>query len=101
VIGEAFDGQECIEIIRNRSITPDFVLMDHRMPVKNGFDATKILLEEFPKLRIIFISADLSVRNQVLDIGAVSFIKKPFNITTLFESIDNLLEYVQKSQKIK
>ncbi len=39
VVGEAGDGREAIE--RNRVLNPDVVLMDIRMPLMNGIDATK------------------------------------------------------------
>jgi DNA-binding NarL/FixJ family response regulator len=41
VVGEAGDGEEAIS--RNRVLNPDIVLMDIRMPVLNGIDATRAL----------------------------------------------------------
>jgi two-component system chemotaxis response regulator CheY len=96
VMGEAFDGDECFNMITDSERTPDFIIMDHRMPVRNGLEATKMLLKMNPNLKIIFISADLSIKDEALKSGAVSFIKKPFNITTLFESVEELLAFVEK-----
>ncbi|MFI5931888.1 response regulator [Actinoplanes sp. NPDC051494] len=42
VVGEAADGEEALA--RNRSLRPDVVLMDVRMPKLNGIDATRRLL---------------------------------------------------------
>jgi two-component system chemotaxis response regulator CheY len=99
VVGRASDGFECInklsELIGDKpseSTTPDFILMDHRMPVKNGLETMKELLTTNPDLKIIFISADITIRNEALSNGAVDFISKPFNMSTLFESIDYLIK---------
>ena len=91
VIGEAWNGVDCLEIYPKLKDTPDFILMDHRMPEKDWLETTKELLELDPKLKIIFISADQSVRDVALKAGAVGFIIKPFGMQTLFDTIDNLL----------
>jgi two-component system chemotaxis response regulator CheY len=99
VVGRASDGLECINIFSkmkandiNKSTNPDFILMDHRMPIKDGLETMKELLTMEPNLKIIFVSADTSVKTEALSIGAVDFIAKPFNMSSLFRSIDKLTE---------
>jgi len=89
---EAYNGDECVNKLNNANPQPDLILMDHRMPIMNGIEATKKLLKSNPELKIIFVSADITVKEEALSMGAVEFIKKPFTISTLFKSIDNLFE---------
>jgi response regulator NasT len=95
IVGEAYNGNECIEKLVNDnselSIVPDFVIMDHRMPIQNGLETMNILLEKRPELKVIFISADETARNDAMSAGSVGFIKKPFNMNSFFSSLENLL----------
>jgi CheY-like chemotaxis protein len=90
VIGEAYDGEDCITKLNNLGETPEFILMDHRMPNGNGLEVTKKLISKNPDLKIILMSADLSCEQEVLNAGAVKFIKKPFKIETLINAIHEL-----------
>ena len=96
VIGHAYDGCECVEKICCKDsvnrVEPDIILMDHRMPRKNGLEAMIEMLEFKPDLKVIFISADDSIREKVLSNGAVAFISKPVNISNLIKEIEQVLE---------
>ena len=43
------------------NLKPDLIILDYHMPIKNGLDAAKEILEINPKQKIIFISADESM----------------------------------------
>ena len=45
VIGKAKNGQEAVDMYRSFSNKPDVIIMDHRMPVKDGIEATKEILQ--------------------------------------------------------
>ena len=90
VVGGAYNGNECLEVFGECEEEPDFVIMDHQMPIKNGLETMKELLKINPKLKIIFISGDRSIKNEALALGAATFIEKPIDTHHLFKSINDL-----------
>lgn len=55
VVGEAETGEEGIKLVRE--LKPDVVLMDIQMPGMGGLAATQRLLQVYPKLKIIVLTA--------------------------------------------
>ncbi len=88
IVGKAYNGEEFLDIYKNSQSQPDIVLMDHRMPAKDGLEATKEILSINPHCKIIFVSADYSVRDKALETGAVDFLEKPVDFLTLFRVIE-------------
>ena len=54
VVGEAADGREVSELAARTR--PDVVVMDVSMPHLNGIDATRMLKEAFPEIRVLALS---------------------------------------------
>lgn len=54
VVGEAADGAQAVELYRK--LKPDLVLMDLRMPVKDGISATREIRDQFPTARILMLT---------------------------------------------
>ncbi|MHA1193933.1 MAG: response regulator [Promethearchaeota archaeon] len=92
VLAKASNGKEAIDVFLSLDNKPDIILMDHRMPVKNGIDTTIEILKCNPHSKIIFVSADKSIKREALSIGAVRFIEKPFSVTKLHEEINKVVQ---------
>lgn len=54
VVGEAGDGRDAIVLAE--TLRPDVVVMDIAMPELNGIDATRLIHERFPEIRVIVLS---------------------------------------------
>ena len=87
----ANNGEKAVEIYRTILKKPDIILMDHRMPIKNGLDASNEILEIDKDSKIIFVSADPMAKTEALALGAIKFIKKPFSIKDLVLLINDIL----------
>jgi two-component system, NarL family, response regulator LiaR len=54
VVGTAADGAEALELIPQ--LQPDLVLMDLKMPVMNGVQATRHIRQKYPKVKILVLT---------------------------------------------
>ena len=87
VVGEAENGARAIELARE--LEPDVVLMDVRMPVLDGVEATRRLLEAGSKARVIILTTfDLDEYVfEALRAGASGFLLKDVEPAQLVEAI--------------
>jgi DNA-binding NarL/FixJ family response regulator len=76
IIGIARDGREAIEMIKARK--PHIVLMDVRMPQMDGVQATRIIHELYPDIKILMLSTfqDDDYVRQAMRHGAVGYLLK-------------------------
>ena len=54
VVGEAADGEEAVELAAQ--LLPDVMVMDLHMPVLNGVDATRRILEQQPSVAVLVLT---------------------------------------------
>ncbi|OCS90400.1 response regulator [Caryophanon latum] len=91
VVAQAANGQEAIA--KFEECEPDVVTMDVTMPIMNGIDAVKTIMERNPDAKIVMITAlgQQKLIKQALAYGAKDFVTKPFDPVHLKEVIDNVL----------
>ncbi|HJX04216.1 MAG TPA: response regulator [Thermoplasmata archaeon] len=87
VVGIASDGEEAVRKYREMGEKPVIIIMDQRMPVKDGVSATQEILKMDPSATIFFGSADLHIEKEALAAGAKGFLLKPFRIEELLQAI--------------
>ncbi len=95
----ANDGAEAVALCKEWS--PQLVLLDLRMPIMDGFEATRqIRAEHGSTVKILALSAGVFAENrqQALDAGADMFLGKPFRQGDLLERIKQLtgVDYVYR-----
>lgn len=87
VVGEATDGSEVPAAVDR--LNPDVVLMDIRMPVVNGIDATRTLRQVGSRAQVIILTAfdtDTLLRDALVE-GAVSFLLKDAEPTLVVQAV--------------
>ncbi|GAA1173288.1 DNA-binding NarL/FixJ family response regulator [Kitasatospora gansuensis] len=88
VVGEAADGVEAVE--QAQRLCPDVVLMDVRMPRRNGIDATRHLLAESadpPKVVVITTFENDDYVTAALSAGASGFVLKRLPVRQIAEAV--------------
>lgn len=89
----AKNGKEAVEMC-NEVSNIDLVLMDIKMPVMNGYEATIEIKKNYPKLPIIAQTAFASStdRKLALDVGCDEYISKPIDRLLLLNMIETFLD---------
>ena len=74
----AFNGKEAVDLIRS-NLHIDLILMDIRMPIMDGYEAVKVILQEKPDAKIIAQTAYAMAgdKDQCLQNGFVDYVSKP------------------------
>jgi len=76
IVGEAANGPETLELVR--SLQPDILLLDLKMPGINGLEVTSRIARNCPQTRIIIVSAysDEAYVNEAFRRGAKAYMLK-------------------------
>jgi DNA-binding NarL/FixJ family response regulator len=92
VAGEAADGRQALEVAG--AVTPDVVLMDLSMPVLDGVAATRLLLQEQPRARVVALTSfsDRQRVNDVLAAGAIGYLLKDSRPDELLAAVRSAAE---------
>lgn len=85
LVGEAADGWEVVQLVEEYQ--PGVVLMDIRMPVMNGLEATQIIKDRWPHVRVIMLTLYTSYQGDALAAGADAFLLKGCDFEELYEAI--------------
>lgn len=90
LIGQANNGQRAVDLCFE--LKPDVVLMDLIMPVMNGVEAIKAILEQLPQTRIIALTSfkEDDLVFQALDAGASGYLLKDDTTEELIEAIRSI-----------
>jgi signal transduction histidine kinase/ligand-binding sensor domain-containing protein/AraC-like DNA-binding protein len=95
---EAVNGQQGLEMALE--MTPDLIISDILMPIKNGIELCKDIKKNLQTSHIPFVllTAKTTVEDQIIGIetGADVYITKPFSIRFLMVQVNQIIESRQK-----
>jgi len=88
---EAGNGIEVLEVARKTPV--DLFILDFKMPEMNGYEASRILLRENPRCKILVISMynDKAMVANLLQIGVSGFLSKNSSIDEIESAIRSVL----------
>ncbi|SFA80885.1 MULTISPECIES: response regulator transcription factor [unclassified Bacillus (in: firmicutes)] len=96
IIGEARNGKEAVELASK--LNPDLILMDLVMPVMNGIEATKLIKQENPHIKIMMLTS-FSDQDHVIpaiEAGASGYQLKDIEPDDLVRAIKQLMNGVNQ-----
>ena len=87
VAGVAYDGKSGLELIR--SLNPDIVMTDIRMPNMDGLTMLAAIRSEYPQIQTAVLTAyrDFDYARQALTLGVCRYLLKPSNLDELKETV--------------
>lgn len=93
VVAEAENGKQAIELLKNNTLV-ELILMDVRMPVMNGMEATRYIKSKWPHIKILILTTfnDEQYALETLKDGASGFILKSADSERLIHSVYSTME---------
>ena len=76
VVGEAADGADAVALAKQ--LEPEVVLMDLRMPVLGGLDATRLIKDACPATQVVLLTAfgSPAIQRQAEEAGCFAYLVK-------------------------
>lgn len=92
ILFEASDGEELISNLEKIEVKPDIIIMDLKMPVLNGVEATRIIRKSYPDIKIIALTSydTKSFIANMIQVGAVAYLIKNTTPKDLIHTINEV-----------
>jgi YesN/AraC family two-component response regulator len=96
VVGQAMNGRDGVELILREK--PDLVTMDITMPIMDGLEATRQIMEQ-DNTCVVIVSAytNEEYRQKAAEVGACGYVVKPIAAASLLPA----LEYIYEHRAVK
>ena len=94
-VGEAGDGEMALPLIQQTK--PDVLITDIRMPFMDGLALSKLVLQEFPLMKVIILSGydDFEYAQTAIGLGVERYLLKPITKSTLMTVLQEVREKIQ------
>ena len=94
-VGEAGDGEMALPLIQQAK--PDVLITDIRMPFMDGLALSKLVLQEFPQMKVIILSGydDFEYAQTAIGLGVERYLLKPITKSTLMTVLQEVREKIQ------
>jgi DNA-binding response OmpR family regulator len=100
-VEEAADGEAAVRLARERG--PALILLDLRLPRVDGLQALAQIREADPQVAVVIVAAipDRADLQRALDLGAVDFVRKPFDTAEVEFVLDRVYRAVTEDADLR
>jgi two-component system LytT family response regulator len=98
VVGEARDGEEAVEAVRD--LKPDVVFLDIQMPGRDGFSVMRELVTLTRQPAYVFVTANASRALDAYVVDAVDYLHKPFSDARLRRTIQRVIRHLRGARTV-
>lgn len=94
IIFEASNGGELVEHLKTTTELPDIIMMDLKMPLLNGVEATKLIHKDFPAIRIIALTSynTKSFIANMINVGEASYLVKNASPIDMIKTVNEVAQ---------
>ena len=85
VVGLASDGREAVQ--KAEEYRPDVILMDIQMPAMDGLEATRLVKDKWPMIKVIALAMYVGGKHEALTAGVDAHLLKGFEAEILYKTI--------------
>ena len=85
VVGLASDGREAVQLAEE--YRPDVILMDVQMPVMDGLEATRLVKDKWPTIKVIALTMYVGRKAEALTAGVDAHLLEGFEAEFLYRII--------------
>ncbi len=91
IVGQAADGRRALELVTE--LAPDIVIMDIGMPNLNGIDATRQILSQNPKIKVMALSThnEGTIVAKMIKAGATGYMLKESAFEELIDGLEVMM----------
>lgn len=99
IVKEVENGAEAVAAFEDNTF--DAAFLDVDMPVLNGIEAAKLILDINPKCMIVFVTAHEEYMQEAFELYAFDYMVKPFKLERLNQTIVKMKEFLRDKTEVK
>ncbi|NLY45552.1 MAG: response regulator transcription factor [Tissierella sp.] len=90
IVGEVANGEEAVQLLEHKKV--DLILMDIRMPVMDGVEATKVIKKRYPDIKVLILTTfdEDEYIFEALKNGADGYLLKDISSDDLINAIETI-----------
>jgi two-component system, response regulator YesN len=97
--GEASDGETALSLLR--SIKPDILITDIKMPFMDGLQLGKLIREQMPRTKIVILSGhdEFEYAQEAIKIGVTEYLLKPITVQKMHQVLQRLASQLDQESR--